>query len=166
MFTDQKMMTLTWRKSCGSFILRGLLASLNWSPAAGGAWLETPELVSSMRVETVETAKRSLTLTAPFFTEMMMMMMMKKFLWVSCFFYYHFMISMCGFSLSVACITGNVCRKWSLFHIKATELFNLSTLNNSKSLSITGKCCICYILFMVSRVVGVFKYVSSIIRNN
>lgn len=39
----QTMMTLTWRRSCGSFILRGFLASLSWSLAAGGAWLETSE---------------------------------------------------------------------------------------------------------------------------
>lgn len=39
----QRTMTLTWRKSCGSFILRGFLARLSWSPAAGGVWLETQE---------------------------------------------------------------------------------------------------------------------------
>lgn len=42
----QKTMTSTWRRSCGSFDLRGLsglLASLRWSPAAGWVWSEITE---------------------------------------------------------------------------------------------------------------------------
>lgn len=33
----QKMTTLTWKRRCGSFSLRGLRGSLIWSLAAGGA---------------------------------------------------------------------------------------------------------------------------------